>query len=86
MGFIHQDTISKKLLLVYCIENMRREFEEVGSKVDFKSKEERFEEITEKISAPSFFRMRMKVTVDNIEYLMKRDFVDVNFLDRKSVV
>ena len=81
MGFIHQDTISKKLLLVYCIENMRREFEEVGSKVDFKSKEERFEEITEKISAPSFFRMRMKVTVDNIEYLMKRDFVDVNFLE-----
>ena len=60
---------------------MRREFEEVGSKVDFKSKEERFEEITEKISAPSFFRMRMKVTVDNIEYLMKRDFVDVNFLE-----
>ena len=43
--------------------------------------EERFEEITEKISAPSFFRMRMKVTVDNIEYLMKRDFVDVNFLE-----
>ena len=56
MGFIHQDTISKKLLLVYCIENMRREFEEVESKIDFKSEEEKFEEITGKIITLSFLR------------------------------
>lgn len=81
MGFIYQDTISKKLLLVYCIENMRREFEEVGSEIDFKSEEEKFEEITGKIITLSFLRERVKVTVNNIEYLRKRGFIDVNFLE-----
>ncbi len=39
MGIIQQDIISKKLLLVYCIENMRLEFNKVGSEFDFKSPE-----------------------------------------------
>lgn len=80
MSIIQQNIMSKKLLLVYCIENVRSRFNKVGREMDFKSPEEKFDEIMNGIITSFYFPEHMKVTINNIKYLLEQDLIAANFL------
>lgn len=82
MSIIQQNIMSKKLLLVYCIENIRLRFNKVDREIDFKSPEEKFDEIMNGNITSFYFPEHMKVTINNIEYLLEQDLIDANFLEQ----
>lgn len=79
MDIINQDITSKKLLLIYCIDNIRDEFEKINSVIDFKSPIEKFNEVISKLSLGCFLEKRIEVDMENIKYLIQNEFIDVNF-------
>lgn len=82
MSIIQQNIMSKKLLLVYCIENIRLRFNKVGREIDFKSLEEKFDEIMNGIITSFYLPEHMKVTIDNMEHLLEQGIIDADFLEQ----
>lgn len=79
MSIIGQDIMSKRLLLIYCIDGIREAFDRIESEVDFRTLSEKFNDIVRKITDSCLLEKRIDITMQNIEYLMRKQFIDVNF-------
>jgi len=61
MNLITQDVTSKKLLLIYCIDNIRDKFARIESRIDDKSRLEKFNEAVYNLSSICFLYERVEV-------------------------
>lgn len=77
MSMIRQDIISKKLLLVYCINDIKKEFERRNDEINLKSASENFSEITKRLSTSCNLCDRVRVVVSNTDYMLKGNNIEI---------
>lgn len=86
MNFIEQEIISKKLLLIYYIENLRDEFAKINREVNFLSLEENVDNIKNGLTKKNYLQERIKVTIKNIGYLIENEILDVKYLQEQKKI
>lgn len=80
MGLIQQDILIKKLLLIYCIDNMRENFNRLKHTYDGESLEKNYNDITRSLFEHFYLNNRIETTIENIQYLLQKRMFDDKFL------